>query len=215
MIRSVRNLIILALALLVVWWLLGKMNMIPSFGTIFSARNVTIDETPVILNDIKSLSQIITITSYDEIIADTSAPATMKERMTNIINPFKLDKVVTQKKLIIIGRVITHVGLDLEQMKADAIRVKGDSISINLPKAKVLDIILNPSGTEVFLEEGNWTSNAVADLKSKITLLAEKQVREKNVFTQAEQKASQVISDFFRAAGYKHVQITFDDKRLE
>ena len=78
-----------------------------------------------------------------------------------------------------------------------------------LPPAEVLDAVINPSDVEVFIEEGDWNSQAVANLKNKIRGIAIVNAQSRGLFAQSQNKAQQILSDFFIAAGYKKVVIDF------
>jgi hypothetical protein len=83
----------------------------------------------------------------------------------------------------------------------------GDSISIDLPQAEILDAILNPSGTEIFLEEGTWDNKAVTSLKATLQNKAVAEALSRGVLYQAEERAREVLTNFLLAAGYKKINI--------
>lgn len=206
MLNRIIQWIFLLLLLAAGWWLLSKL---PAPGTWFTAKKVTIDETPLILKEIKPLAQLITISSYDELIADTTMPTTPTERITSILNPFKFEKVYTEKRLVIIGKVTSHVGVDLNRLQAKDISVHKDkdSIHIYLPRAEVLDVIINPSNTEVFLEQGKWDNNAIVELKKSLQQQAIAAVEQKGLLQQSQAKAIDLLTNFFTALGYKKVVV--------
>lgn len=211
--RWIKKIIVLIILVFAGWWLLSRINVIPSFGDWFKPKKVMIDQTPVLLQEIKPLAQLVTLSAYDEIVADSTQRTTIGERITSILNPFKFD-VNTEKKLIVIGKAMTHVGIDLQKMTTKNIQVVNDSIHIDLPPAEILDVIVNPSGTEVFLEQGNWDDAAVEALKSHIQSIAVEHVKSKGLLQQSEAKARQVFTNFFLAAGFKKVTIDFKDTQL-
>ena len=67
MLRSV-VIVIVAIAAL---WLLKKLDVIPSFSKIFSSQPVAVDETPILVKEIKSIGQLITYSLSDEVVADS------------------------------------------------------------------------------------------------------------------------------------------------
>ena len=212
--RRVKKIMMIVLVLLAGWWVVSRLPSIPSLGNLFKPKKVIIDSTPVLLEEIKPLAQLVTISAYDELVADSTVPTTIRERLTSLLNPFKFDKVYTEKKLVVIGKSMVHVGIDLEKLTNRSIQVVGDSIHIYLPPAEVLDVIVNPSGTEIFLEQGHWDPAAVEAVKQKIQWLAVQRVKEKGLLQQSEAKARSVFTQFFIAAGFKKVGIDFRDTRL-
>ena len=71
MLRLFKNSLIIISAILLIWFLLGKMNLIPSFSDIFSSKAVRIDETPILIKDIKELAELTTMVSLDEVVVDS------------------------------------------------------------------------------------------------------------------------------------------------
>jgi hypothetical protein len=105
-----------------------------------------------------------------------------------------------------------HVGINLQALNAGDISGTKDSLHLLLPPAEVLDAIINPSDVEVFIEEGDWNSQAVANLKNKIRSIAIINAQSRGLFAQSQNKAEEIMRDFFIAAGYRKVVIDFKRK---
>jgi hypothetical protein len=113
----------------------------------------------------------------------------------------------TTRRLVVTGSVVVHAGADLSGLQPQNIFARGDSISFRLPPARILDVILNPSGTEIFLEEGSWDNAAVAALKARLQDKAIAEMVQRGILYQADVKAKEVLTAFFLAAGFKKVNI--------
>jgi hypothetical protein len=183
------------------------MNLLPSLGDIFSPKKVEIDRTPVVIQQIKSLSQLVTITAYTEVTADSTMRSTLGERLRDVFNPFSV-QVNMNRQLVIVGNVVVHAGVNLDKLNPQQVFIRGDSISLQLPPAEMLDVILNPSGTDIFVEEGTWNNEAVTAVKARIRDKAVSELKDRGVLYQAEERAREVLLQFFRAAGFKQVTIT-------
>ena len=212
--KLIRNIIFIFLLVLAAWWAWSRMDILPSLRNVFRSKEVVIDQTPIVVSEIRALSQLITLTAYDEIIADTMAPTNTRERISQVLNPFRLEKVLTKKRLILIGKITTHVGIDMQNLTQHDVRINKDSIHIDLPTPVILDVILNPSGTEIFLEEGNWDQASVSNLKKTMMHKAAQGISDKNLYQQSRQKAIEVLTDFLKAAGYTSISIGFKEKKL-
>ena len=117
-------------------------------------------------------------------------------------------------RLVVIGKVTVHVGIDMQQLDSSDISGTKDSLHVLMPPAEILDAIINPSGVEVFIEEGEWNSQAIANLKNKIQNIAIADAQSRGLLAQAQNKAKQILTDFFKAAGYKKVTIDFKTKSV-
>lgn len=205
--RWLRNILLIFLLALAAWWLLGKIDLLPSPGELFRPKAVEIDQTPLVIRQIKPLAQLATITAYTEVAADSSVRTSVGERLRDVINPFSMG-VAMQRQLIVVGRVVIHAGVNLEKLTPQHIFIRGDSVSIQLPTAEILDVIVNPSGTDIFLEEGNWDNAAIVAMKTKIRNKAVADVQANGLLFQAEERAREVLLNFFRAAGFTRITIT-------
>lgn len=181
--------IILVLAAILI---LKKMDWLPSWD-IFSSKPVTIDDTPIIIKEIRSLGQVITATYYDEVVVDST-----------IKHPFP-QLPVTDDKIVIIARGKVLAGMDLKLLADSSITVAGDTVWMQLPQTKIIDVIINPGDYETFQETGKWSPEAVTAVKlmakGKITANA----YTKNIIDKANSKARAVLEDFLHAAGFKVV----------
>ncbi|MBB1283061.1 DUF4230 domain-containing protein [Flavisolibacter sp. BT320] len=205
--RWIRNILLIFLLALAAWWLLGKMDWLPSPRDLFRPKAVEIDKTPLVIRQIKPLAQLATITAYTEVAADSSVRTSVGERLRDVINPFSME-VAMNRNLVVVGKVVIHAGVNLEKLTPQHIFISGDSVSIQLPAAEILDVIVNPSGTDIFLEEGEWSNAAVVAMKTKIRDKAVAEVQANGILFQAEERAREVLLNFFRAAGYTKITIT-------
>ncbi|MFT4154243.1 DUF4230 domain-containing protein [Parafilimonas sp.] len=181
----------------------------PSLSNLFKPQKVVIENTPVVVKQIQSLSQLITVSMYSEIVADTTAHDIQSIHLP-LLPAMHIYK--NLNRLVIIGKVTVNAGIDLQQLQEGDISGTKDSLHIKLPHAGVLDAIINPSGIEVFIEDGEWSDKAVAGLKNKIQYLAVAEAQSRGLSAQSETKARQVLTDFFMAAGYKKVVVEFKTK---
>lgn len=204
--KWLKNILLIFLLLLAVWWLLGKINVLPSLGDLFGSKEVEIDQTPLMIQQIRPLAQLVTITAYTEVAADSTRRTTVGERLVEVFNPFTLG-VHSTRQLIVVGNAVVHAGVNLEKLTPDMLYLSRDSVHLQLPPAEILDVIVNPSGTDIFLEEGKWDNVAVVALKNKIRSKAAQEVRQRGVLLQAEERAREVLLNFFNAAGYRNVVI--------
>lgn len=204
--RFIRNILLILLLTVLLWWVLAKLDVLPSFRKIFASKDVLIEQTPLVIQQIRPLAQLATITAYTEVVADTTAPASTGDRLRDVFNPFSL-KVNVNRRLVIVGKVVVHAGVDLYKLRPKDVYAKGDSVSIQLPPAQILDAIINPSGTDIFLEEGRWDNSAVANLKASLQAKAVREVKARGVLYQADERAREVLTNFLLAAGFKKINI--------
>ncbi len=72
-----RNYILIIIAVILSVMLLQKVNILPGFNDIFKPKDVLIENTPLLIREIKELAQLITVTAYDEVVVDSAKASTM------------------------------------------------------------------------------------------------------------------------------------------
>ena len=203
--KFIKNLILIILLVVGGWWLLSRLNVVPSLGDLLAPKAVQIDETATIVKDIQPLAQLVTLSAYNEIVVDS----VVKLPGVTIIQPL-MPLIVPQisslnKAIVIIGKTVAHVGVDLRKITSNDIRVSSDTVYLTLPPAQVLDVVLNPSDVEIFIEKGAWSPETITGLKNRISAQAVEQVIQKGLVEQSDRKAVEILTRFFEATGRKLV----------
>ena len=210
MIKRIGNFLLFAVMIVLVIWLFFKIKNLPSISNLFKPKNIEIQNTPVVVKQIQALAQLVTVSMYEELVVDSNAT---DKKILNL--PLLPDITLRNdaKTLVVVGKITTHVGVDMQKLSTGDISGTTDSIHILLPAAEVLDAIINPSGVTVFIEQGEWNNQAVINLKNKIRYIAIADAQSRGLLSQSEVKARQIITGFFTAAGYKKVVVQFKGNR--
>ncbi|HEY5369846.1 MAG TPA: DUF4230 domain-containing protein [Hanamia sp.] len=209
MLKFLKRVLVIVAVLLLIIFLLQKINLLPSFKNIFSSKPINIEETPVVIQQINTLAQLITVTYSDEIVMDSSKigngmPSMLPMAIGTALTP-SLDN------LVIIGRGQVIAGNDLKNLSENDISVTGDSVHLTLPHAKILQTIVNPSGFETFVEEGDWSEAAVIALKIKIRNEIDRRAIQQNVLSKADDRCKNIMEAFLRNTGFKKVAVSFSN----
>ena len=112
-----------------------------------------------------------------------------------------------KKELILIVRGKVRAGYDLTQMHASIL--SDTTICLELPHAKILDVITNPSDIRTFVEKGKWSMERVTDAKNSAQQKLLDLVTEDDLVTTAEQNGENQLKAIFSAFGFKDVQILY------
>jgi hypothetical protein len=85
--------------------------------------------------------------------------------------------------------------------------IKDDSVSIKMPKAKILEVIVNPSDLEIFYEKGKWSTDEVNTLK----VAARQRMMDRSIamgiLQKAEVKSVAIMQNFLKSAGFKKINV--------
>ncbi len=97
-------------------------------------------------------------------------------------------------------------GTDLFMLGENDIIVTGDSVSVRLPRARILDIIINPSDFSTFTETGEWSNDAVTRVKIKARRKMELRALQKNILPMAENRSKLLMENFLKSSGIQEGQ---------
>lgn len=208
MTRNQRRSLLLILVLLLLFIIVQRTPVFPSLKTLFKPKPVVVDASPLLLTQIKTIAQLMTIEAYNEVVVDSAhypfgvPPQVFKAIPGNPLGLFGPAQLV----LIVRGKVIA--GVDLQYLNKNNIKVNGDSLFVQLPHAAVTEIITNPSDVEIFIEKGEWNETAAAALKIKARNLMVQQAIAQGALQQADAKARQLVYEFLKNTGYKYIAVS-------
>jgi hypothetical protein len=204
--KYLRKIFLYLLGIVILLFIMLKTNWLPNWLNPFAAKEVVIDETPVLIEEMKSIAQLMTLESRDEVVIDsTEFLGGIHSSPFAIINPALI--VPAKRTLVLIGKGKIIAGVDLKEIKDSDIVISKDSVHLFLPKAKILDAIINPSDFETFDEKGVWTAAEVQVLKAKLKEKLVNRFVQQNNLAKANDRAILVMQNFLRAVGFKKVQV--------
>lgn len=172
-IKEIRTLIVrLALVALIVfagYWIYKL------FFRVESKDEIVLDETPLKVEQIRSILQLNTLKFQDEAVVDTveyyhSGTEALMGSLDKLMDVDQIkhglsgDGVKRRLTLIMKGELL--YGVDLQRKDFQFIS-KADSLIILIPKPELLSIALNPKGTEVYIENGEWQDYERMSLQRK------------------------------------------------
>lgn len=196
--------------LIVLLLLLMRVNFLPSLGNIFYRQPMQIDDTKILIKEIRPLGQLVTVTAYDELVMDSikyNKPG-VADQLLRMASPVPVNSNYDELVLIAHGRVLA--GTDLNKIAATDVYVKKDSASVLLPPAVVLDVIINPSDFETFSESGIWESEEVTILKESARNILQKRALQQGLLQKANLQAVLTIKNFLSAAGFKKINVAIN-----
>jgi hypothetical protein len=192
-ILALLQIILLLAILLLLYNPLARIGLLPSLGNIFHSPQPRIDETPVIIQQVKNIAQMFTQTFYDETVYDTGV--------------IRTPMLTFNKRLIFIAKGEVISGFDLSELNEKSIIRRDKSIVVKLPPARILEVVINPSGFETFIEEGEITFEESKKFHEDARRIFERNAREKGILKNSTEQGRQMLEKFFRLLGFETVDI--------
>jgi hypothetical protein len=180
------------------------------------SRGVRIDNSLILIEEVRKISQLFTAVYFDEIAIDTFkyqekdlmgrmwdgfiAPRPGFRRAEPNYNFRRVELVVVAS-----GRIMA--GYDLSLLKPEDMIIDGKTLTLTLPEPGILEIIINPSDYEIFIEEGRWSLDEAVDLKVRAGEIMQQRALERGILERSETTAIRILQNYFRALGFEEVTI--------
>ena len=202
MIRNLLRFLLLLALVIIAWWLLAKAMILPSLSDLLRRKPLRIAETPLRVEQIRELAELTTCQSLDEVVVDTTRPAEnpLRKMLSNPLGAM-------QDQLVIVVRGSVKAGVRMNEIQEKDMYASADSISIGLPRAVITDLQVNPSGTETFLENGTWNTQAYSALVRKAGEKMQYRAISEGIIGKADQRARMLVEQLVRQSGFKKVHV--------
>ena len=168
-------------------------------------RSLSIDATPVIITKIRSLGELTTACYYDEMVLSRTKQNAFSSSALGSLARDGLGKDVDDH-LVIIAKGTVRAGVDLMDMTEEDIRFVGDTAYIRLPAPQYLDVIVNPSGFEVFAESGKWSHEEVTGLQDTARQRLLMGADHYGLKSKAYAGAMDAVTELLAASGYTYIR---------
>ena len=171
--KEIKTLIIRLAALAAI--VIGVILVVKLVKSFTSSSDTAIVDTPLRVEQVKAILELNTIRFRDEVVADTvelyksTADQGLNhfDKLTdfNTIDEFfKTSPIKRRLTLVVKGELL--YGVNLKTGDFD-INDEGDTLIIQLPEPELLSATVNPSNTDVFVENGVWSDYARRKLMLK------------------------------------------------
>jgi len=169
-----------------------------------------IADTPIHIESIKTIAEISTISFKDEVVIDT---VEYYGEFTSVLDPDEWMRVLNRgvkRRLTLIVQGEVKYGIDLTN-KNYSIKSNKDSIWVVLPVPKILDVIVTPSKTEIFQEQGSWSDHTRRELESKAKDRIQKNAEAISLQKKAEDNTIRLFKKLIRTK--RTLIITFENAK--
>ena len=166
-------------------------------------KTLTIDDTANVVSEIKRLGEFTTACYYEEMAIRDS----YKEK-----GKFLVFNTTSENEILLIGKGIVRAGFDLSKITENDLRIKGDTIEVNLPQPEIFDIIMNPSDFTTEYESGTWTHEMTKPIKVRAKSDLEKNAYNFGIIKKAEESGIKRLEALFKTFGFQVVLLNIKQK---
>lgn len=178
-------------------------------------RELKADQTVIIIEEMRKISELFTSVYYDELVLDTikaqdrGALYRLFDGMTNSLptHVTPTQKATDSIQFVVIAKGKIMAGYDFSEIKQEDMQIDENAITFALPPPKILEVVINPSDYEIFLEEGSWTLDEAVELKKKAGKQMEIRAIEHGIFQESEETATAILENYFRGLDFEEITI--------
>lgn len=160
--------------------------------------DLSIDETANVVTEIKKISEFTSACYYEEIILRDTKKGYFKKN-----------------ELVIVANGKVRAGFRLDQLDSTSVQVFGDTLNVDLPKAEIFDVIVNPSGFDIYIEDGKWDHNLVTKLENKAINQIKSDAIKEGILKTTTKSGVKKLTEMFKAFGFSVVNITVEGQEVE
>lgn len=206
---------ILLAALLVViavagYFIVNKIERMSLLEALFPQQELQIDKTANVLTGMREMATLYSACYYGEMTLvrhkkNGLVDNVVGDALSSLLGRGDKGLIQDEVCLIVSGRV--RAGYDLTLLKEDDIHVSGDTITVVLPEVKILQVTVNPSDVEVFVEDGKWSHKEITELKSHARKHLIADATKAGILTKASDSGTRLLTGMLKSFGFKEVII--------
>jgi hypothetical protein len=202
MIKSYLRILAFIFVAMAALWIINRIIGWPSLSGLFKSQPIRIAETPLQVEKIRELAELTTMVSIDEVVVDSSRPAapSLSRIFQNPLGP-------QEDRLVLVVRGFVKAGVDLQKLTDQDLYREKDSLRISLPRAGITEVLVNPSGTETFIETGTWNTSAFSALVEKAGMKMRDRAVSEGIIGKADQRARQLVANLLRQSGFQKISV--------
>ncbi len=203
--KTILRTVILVIILAGGFYLARHFGLFPNFSLF--RKEVKIDKTANVIEEIKKIGEFTCVCYYEEMVITKSKRSDFNDsRIGRLSNKVSNEEVMDEIVLIAYGKV--SAGYDLSKIDVNKIHVNGDTLNMELPQAEIFDIIINPSGYEIYVEKGSWKHEQVTELQTEAKHNLEKNALDYDLVKKAETTGVAKLQNLFLSLGFSQVYLT-------
>ena len=186
-------------------------------GVFNKNEELAIDETANVVTEIKKISEFTSACFYEDIILqDTKTSKVVNNAVGDkIANLLGKNEGLSKDELVIVASGKVRAGFHLNNLDENHIFVSGDTLTVDLPKAEIFDVIVNPSDFDIYIEDGKWSHEQVTKLEEKAVGQIKEDAEKDGILDKATRSGVKKLTDMFKTFGFSVVKITIEGQTVE
>ena len=176
-----------------------------------------IDATANVVTEIKKISEFTSACFYEEIVLQEKKTSNIADNAVGnkISGLFGKKDGLVNDELVIVASGKVRAGFHLNNLDENHVAVKGDTLCVDLPKAEIFDVIVNPSDFDIYVEDGTWDHETVTKVEDRAIGQIKADAEKEGILDKATKSGVKKLSEMFKSFGFPVVNITVDGQEIE
>ena len=109
--------------------------------------------------------------------------------------------------ICIIVRGVVHAGYNLKHIKEEDFRYADGKLTIQLPPIEILDVIVNPTDCDPYMQHGHWSFDEITEIEANAKNKIKDEAIAAHLLEQAAKNGEKQIRALFLGLGYKDIEL--------
>lgn len=165
-----------------------------------------IDKTANVVTEIRKIAELTTACYYEDVILKEKKPSeTIGGKVVNSVS--KKKSPILEDHIVIVASGNVRAGFNLAKLTKKDVVVEDSVLTITLPKAEILEVIVNPSDYDVYIEDGKWSHEQVTKVEDKALAQIRQDAIDDGLLQHAEELGISKLKELFKTYGFSQVVI--------
>lgn len=170
-------------------------------------RMGSIENTQNIIVSIHEIAELTTASFFSEIVEERrkrkkGADGKVGDLLDKVGANYAINDVIC-----IIVRGVVHAGYNLKHIKEEHFRYEDGKLTIQLPPVEILNIIVNPTDCDPYMQHGHWSFAEITEIEANAKNKIKDEAIAAHLLEQASKNGKKQIRALFLGLGYKDIEL--------
>lgn len=170
-------------------------------------RMGSIENTQNIIVSIHEIAELTTASFFSEIVEEKrkrkkGADGKVGDLLDKVGANYAINDVIC-----IIVRGVVHAGYNLKHIKEEHFRYEDGKLTIQLPPVEILNIIVNPTDCDPYMQHGHWNFDEITEIEANAKNKIKDEAIAAHLLEQASKNGEKQIRALFLGLGYKDIEL--------
>ncbi len=167
----------------------------------------SIENTQNVIVSIREIAELTTASFFTETVEEKrkrkkGADGKVGDLLDRVGADYAINDVIC-----IIVRGVVHAGYNLKHIKEEDFRYADGKLTIQLPPVEILNIIVNPTDCDPYMQHGHWSFAEITEIEANAKNKIKDEAIAAHLLEQASKNGEKQIRALFLGLGYKDIEL--------